>query len=107
MGPGAQGWIPAGLTHPTLMIFFGIYTPKIREVLVFVSDEPTATSGVCVCGAGYAMAASGEFVTYTTSGVRSDRRNTDTISDGVGVLWSCPFCGQTEARGEVSGLMLP
>lgn len=65
---------------------------------MFIPDDSTATIGVCVCGAGYAMAMSGEFVTYTTSGDQSQRWNADTVSDGLVTRWDCPFCGWAEMR---------
>lgn len=75
-------------------------------------DKEWTLCGRDVCDASYRVHESGEFVAYQKLVLREDtserneHRNADTISDGVGTMWDCPFCGNTEARGDTSGLVL-
>lgn len=54
------------------------------------------------CGAWYALAQSGEYVSYRLlrrdSGREPGTRNADTWSDGETIIWECPFCGTAERR---------
>lgn len=68
--------------------------------------ETITEQHICDCGARYITEVSTEFVAYSkTLTAGTEHRNADTISDGVGVVWRCPFCLRGEGRGDASGLL--